>query len=88
MRHFTLAVLSAFCLLVPAVSQATPRAQYMMSARQVQQATQAARGYAPGTLGHELAVRRAGFYHDSVGLEIAAGARRGTRQYNLYWSHR
>jgi hypothetical protein len=49
---------------------------------------EAARGYAPGTVGHARAVGRAGFHPDSIGLELQAGYRRGSIGYNQYWSSR
>jgi hypothetical protein len=48
---------------------------------------EAARGHAPGTVGHAQAVGRAGFYPDSIGLELQAGYRRGTIGYSRYWSN-
>lgn len=47
---------------------------------------EAARGHAPGTVGHAAAVGRAGFHPDSIGLERQSGARRGSMAYSRYWS--
>jgi len=87
MKKIIFALSAAVFLLMPTLSQAAPDARYMMRSRQaIQQDTRRVRGHAPGTLGHYLEARRAGYYPDSRAMEIAAGARRGTRPYNRYWS--
>ena len=46
-----------------------------------------ARGHAPGTVGHYEAVRRAGFYPDSIGVRNKSGYPSGSSGNRRYWSN-